>query len=104
MLCVACARFMSDFIPKLMTIGELAIRLGVSTHRLKYAIDQYHIEPTRRVGIIRVWSEDQIFLIESALSKIGRKRGPRICDPASAEDQAIESPPPNLNTRARSHS
>lgn len=66
-------------IPRLLTIGEIADELGVSMHRLKYAINQYKIAPDRRVGIIRVWSEDKVPLIETALAKIAenseRRRG-----------------------------
>ncbi len=58
----------------LLTIGDLANLLGVSIHRLKYAIEQYKIEPTRRVGIIRVWSEDKVPLIENALARIAAKK------------------------------
>jgi hypothetical protein len=68
---------MAESIPQLMTISELAARFNVSTHRLKYAIEQYHIEPTRRVGIIRVWSEDKLELITSALAAIAGRRGAR---------------------------
>lgn len=59
----------------LLTLGQLSTRLGISTHRLKYAIDQYRIEPASRVGIIRVWSEDSIPLIKSALARIAANRG-----------------------------
>lgn len=61
-------------LPRLLTIGEIAERLDVSMHRLKYAIDQYKIVPDRRVGIIRVWSEDKLPLIERALAKIAENR------------------------------
>jgi hypothetical protein len=60
---------------RLLTLGQLAERLDVSTHRLKYAIDQYRIAPATRVGIIRVWSEDAIPLIRSALARIASNRG-----------------------------
>ncbi len=59
----------------LLTLGQIAARLNVSTHRVKYAIDQYHIEPTTRVGILRAWTEDRIPLIESALRRIAARRG-----------------------------
>jgi DNA-binding transcriptional MerR regulator len=61
--------------PQLLTLGEISERLGVSTHRLKYAIEQYKIPPTRRVGIIRVWSDDKIPLIQKALAQIAENRG-----------------------------
>lgn len=58
----------------LLTLGQLAERVGVSTHRLKYAIDQYHVEPRMRIGITRVWSEDSIPLVKSALARIASNR------------------------------
>lgn len=61
--------------PRMLTLGQLAQRLDVSTHRLKYAVDQYRITPTTRVGILRVWSEDAIPLIQSALARIAANRG-----------------------------
>lgn len=60
--------------PKLLTLGQLAKRLNVSIHQLKYAIEQNNIEPVTRVGIIRVWSEENIPLIESALRRIAGRR------------------------------
>jgi DNA-binding transcriptional MerR regulator len=63
-----------ESIPRLLTVSELAEQLGVSTHRLKYAIEQYKIEPTRRVGIIRVWAEDKVPQIVSALASIAAHR------------------------------
>jgi len=60
---------------RLLTLGEIAERLDISTHRLKYAIDRYKIKPTRRVGIIRVWREDDIPLIKSAIARISESRG-----------------------------
>lgn len=59
---------------QLLTLGQLAERVGVSTHQVKYAIDQYRIEPRMRVGITRVWSEDSIPLVKSALARIASNR------------------------------
>ena len=60
---------------ELMTIGELAEHLDISTHRLKYAIERYKIKPARRFGIIRVWSEAEIPRIKSAIARIAQSRG-----------------------------
>ncbi len=65
----------SPAMPRLLTLGQLARRLGVSTHRLKYAIDQYQVEPRMRVGITRVWSEDDIPRMRSALARVASNRG-----------------------------
>jgi len=67
---------MTESIPhRLLTLGQLAARLAVSTHRLKYAINEYRIDPVMRVGITRVWSEDSIPLIQSALRRIAANKG-----------------------------
>ena len=62
----------------LLTLGQLAERLNASTHRVKYAVDQYRIAPVTRVGILRVWSEDSLPLIKSALDRIAANRGGRL--------------------------
>ncbi len=58
----------------LLTLGQIADQLKVSTHRVKYAVDQYRIKPRARVGILRVWSVDAIPLIETALARIAENR------------------------------
>jgi DNA-binding transcriptional MerR regulator len=58
-----------------LTLGQIAERLNVSTHQVKYAVDQYRILPHSRVGIIRVWSEDDLPKIKSALARIAGNRG-----------------------------
>lgn len=63
--------------PQLFTLGQLAQRLGVPTHRLKYAIDQYHIDAAMRVGITRVWTVSDIPRIKSALARVAMNRGGR---------------------------
>lgn len=68
---------------RLLTLGDLRKELRksvdreVSLHQIKYAIDQYQIEPVTRVGIIRVWSKDAIPRIKSALARIARNRTSR---------------------------
>ena len=58
-----------------LTLGQIAARIGVTTHRVKYAIDQYRIEPAMRVGILRVWRERDIPRIKTALDRIASKNG-----------------------------
>ena len=60
----------SDF----LTLGQLAERLGVSSHRLKYPIYQYRVKPRFRIGITRVWSEDDLPRIRSALNRVASNR------------------------------
>ncbi len=57
-----------------LTLGQLAQRVGKTIHQVKYAVDQYHIEPCMRIGITRVWSEDSIALVKSALARIAANR------------------------------
>ena len=61
----------------LLTLGQLAERVGASTHRVKYALDQYRIKPAGRIGILRVWTEDSIPLVKSALARIAANRDGR---------------------------
>ncbi len=68
---------------RLFTLGQLVARLkaeqiDVSSHQLKYAIEQHNIEPITRVGIIRVWSEESIPRIKTALAQIRENRGERL--------------------------
>lgn len=53
----------------LLTLGQIARRLGEPTHRVKYAIERHQIEPIRRAGIIRMFSPDQLAQIEAALRR-----------------------------------
>ena len=64
--------------PTLLTLGQLAGRLDVSTHRLAYAIAQYPVKPRMRIGITRVWSEEDIPRIESSLARVAANRGGRL--------------------------
>lgn len=57
----------------LLTLGQIASRLGVPVHRARYAIDLYKIQPVTRIGIIRVWQPDALERIASALRRIGNK-------------------------------
>ncbi len=58
-----------------LTLGQIADRLGVTSHRIAYAVTQYNIHPSGRVGILRVWSIEDLPRIESALKRIADNRG-----------------------------
>lgn len=60
---------------RLLTLGQIAQQLGVSIHRAKYAIESYRIEPVTRIGIMRVWSEDDLPRIKSAIARVASNRG-----------------------------
>ncbi len=49
-------------------------RLDITTHRLKYALDQYRVRPRMRVGITRVWTQEDLPRIKSALSRVAANR------------------------------
>lgn len=60
----------------LYTLGELARRLNVQANRLDYAIRRYGIEPVARAGILRLFSEDQIEQIASAIRRCASRPAP----------------------------
>lgn len=49
------------------TVGSIARRLGVPTHRVLYRIKALGIRHTGRAGIARVFSEDDVQRIAEAL-------------------------------------
>ena len=57
-----------------LTVGQIAERLGVPLHRVKYAISTSGIKPAMRVGILRVWRECDIPLIQTAVNEIAVNR------------------------------
>jgi len=63
-----------------LTLGQLAAEVRqqlshVSDSQVKYALDSYRIEPAGRVGILRVWSRDDVNRVVSALRRIAENRG-----------------------------
>ena len=47
---------------------------GFSIHQIKYAITEYDISPRARVGLIRIWSPEDVPNIKSALNRIASRR------------------------------
>ena len=62
----------------LLTLGQIAERLDVPAHRVKYAIDVYRVKPRLRVGITRVWAEEDLPRIRSAVNRVAANRGGRL--------------------------
>jgi len=60
--------------PALATIGEIARRLSVPTHRVEYIIASRGIRPTSRAGNARVFSEADVKFIASELRRIDAER------------------------------
>lgn len=60
-----------------LTIGDLTREPQLrefSRRQIEYAIREHGIQPIGRAGIIRLFSSNQICLIESALRKTSRSR------------------------------
>lgn len=52
---------------ELSTIGQIADRLEEPPARVAYIISKYRLKPVRRVGIIRLFSEQQVQAIREGL-------------------------------------
>jgi len=52
---------------ELVTVGMIADRLGEPIPRVAYIIAKYRLKPVSRVGIIRLFSPDQIEAIRRGL-------------------------------------
>ena len=53
-----------------LTIGQLAERLCLPIHRIRYAVDIGRVKPAMRVGITRVWRESDVAAVRGVLDKI----------------------------------
>lgn len=54
---------------ELLTITQIAKLENEPPHRVGYAIERYQIQPAQRVGIIRVFTRDQLPAIRAALRR-----------------------------------
>jgi hypothetical protein len=59
----------------LPTVGEIARRLGQPVHRVEYAVRSRRLRAAGRAGGCRVFSEEQVALIASALAEMDRRKG-----------------------------
>ena len=59
----------------LVTLGELARRMGVAEHRLAYIITSRRIEPVMRAGILRLFSAAIIPRLQQELDAIDAAKG-----------------------------
>jgi len=53
-----------------LTIGQIADRLEEPPARVAYIVSKYRLKPVQRVGIIRLFSEQQIEAIRQGLYAI----------------------------------
>ena len=58
----------------LLTVGQLADRVGVPYWRLTYPMKLANIAPRHAQGVLRLWGEDQLPEIKSAVERISRRR------------------------------
>lgn len=61
-------------VPSMPTIGEIARRLNVPTHRVEYIIRARRIKPCGWAGNARVFDESGVETIASELESIGATR------------------------------
>lgn len=54
-------------IQELSTIGQIADRLQEPPARVSYIISKFRLKPVQRVGIIRLFGEEQIEVIRQGL-------------------------------------
>lgn len=55
---------------ELLTVGDIARRIGVPRARVDYALDKAGIRERTRAGIIRLFSPDQLPVIQAALATV----------------------------------
>lgn len=51
----------------LLTINDIAKRLGVQLESVKRTIEKHRIAPVRRAGVVRLWDEQAVRAIEKLL-------------------------------------
>lgn len=59
---------------ELLTIGQIADRLKEPPARVAYVVSKYRLKPVSRVGIIRLFSEEQVKAIKQGLYGIQIRR------------------------------
>ncbi len=59
---------------ELLTVGDIARRIGVPRARVDYALDKAGIRERARAGILRLFSPDQLPVIEAALATVRSRR------------------------------
>ena len=52
---------------ELLTIGQIADRLREPPARVAYVVSKYRLKPVSRVGIIRLFDEEQVKVIKQGL-------------------------------------
>ncbi len=66
---------------QLLTISDLASRTGEPEHVVNYAVKRYGPKPSQRLGIVRLWIEDDLPAIRASIDRTaqkGRSRSPLV--------------------------
>lgn len=59
---------------ELLTIGQISDYLKEPPARVAYIVSKYRLKPIKRVGIIRLFSEEQVKAIKQGLFNIQIRR------------------------------
>jgi hypothetical protein len=70
----------------LLTVGEIARRLGQPLHRVEYVIRSRNIPPAGWAGHARVFHNADLMRIASELVRIDQERGQSQADESVTED------------------
>ena len=65
---------MSQPVPSVPTVGEIARRIGVPVHRVEYVIRSRDLHPCGLAGHARVFTEADVAHIASEMRRIERDR------------------------------
>jgi DNA-binding transcriptional MerR regulator len=57
-----------------LTVGEIALRLKASIHRVEYIIRSRAIQPTNRAGNARIFTDADVERIGSELRRIANQK------------------------------
>ena len=59
---------------ELLTVGQISERLKEPPARIAYIVSKYRLKPVKRVGIIRLFDEEQVKEIKRGLYNIQIRR------------------------------
>ena len=59
----------------LLTVGQISDRLNEPPNRVSYVISKFRLKPVQRVGIIRLFAEEQVDTIKQGLYNIQIRSG-----------------------------
>ena len=58
---------------RLLTISDLAAYTGEPEHVINYAIKRYGPKPSQRLGIVRLWTEDDLPVLQDSIKRTALK-------------------------------